>query len=50
MPNSILRTILNKDRGLLGELQLDMYEIKLLEVPFNLRNWSRFTKLRELFK
>lgn len=50
MPNNILRILLNQDRGLVGEMKLNLYEIDLLAVPMNLKRWSAFTKLREMFK
>lgn len=51
MPNNILQILLNKERGMLGELSLDLYETNLLAYPYQgLKDWSKFVKLRNLFK
>ena len=50
MPNNILRLILEKDRGMLGELSLDLYEMQLLRYPLALEAWRKFTHLRNLFQ
>jgi len=52
MPNKILKIVLNKNRGLVGEMQLDLYELDLLKFPspFALRNSLKFNRLRQLFK
>ena len=58
MPNEILKLLLKskEERGLLGELRLDLYEAELLQEPFALYKygtfstpWSKFVKLRKLF-
>ena len=51
MYNWVLKIVLDKNRGMIGELALDLYEQNLLAYPYSgLKDWSRFAKLRNLFK
>ncbi|HTE48957.1 MAG TPA: hypothetical protein VK675_03565 [Candidatus Paceibacterota bacterium] len=51
MDNEIMKLLLknSEERGLVGEMQLDLYELQLLAYPLNMQRWSYFRKLRELF-
>jgi len=49
MPNEILKILIKKNKNVVDDIKLDLYEVELLSQPLITRSWSKFVRLRKLF-